>query len=59
MKDQPREDLHLSADSGRNTDYETLEPAPASSRKRAAVRRLVDKRSGGETRARKLLLAEK
>ena len=59
MKDQLREDLHLTTDSGPETDLETLEPDPALARKRAALRRLIGRTTGGVTRARKLLRAEK
>ena len=61
MKDQVREDLHLTGEFGPETDAETLlpEPTPREALKRAVVRRLIDRTTGGETRARKLLRAEK
>ena len=61
MKDQVREDLHLTGESGPETDAETLLPetTPREALKRAVVRRLIDRTTGGETRARKLLRAEK
>ena len=63
MKDQVREDLRLSCDSGPETDLETLDPRLSDTsrvaRQRAAVRRLAGRTNGGVTRARKLLLAEK
>jgi len=61
MKDRLREDLHLTGESGPETDPDTLEPEPTprEALKRAVVRRLVDRTHGGVTRARKLLLAEK
>ena len=61
MKDQVREVLHLTGESGPETDADKLLPEPTSREalKRAAVRRFIDKTSGGETHARKLLRAKK
>jgi len=61
LKDQVREDLHLTGESGPETDPETMLPeqTPRDALRRAAVRRLVARTNGGVTRARKLLLAEK
>ena len=46
MKDQVREDLHLTGESGPETDAETLLPetTPREALKRAVVRRLHDRR---------------
>jgi len=61
MKDQLRDDLRLSADSGPETDEETLIPelTPNVALKRAVLERLLDRQRGGVSQARKLLLAEK
>jgi len=61
MKDQLRDDLYLSCDSGPETDQETLkpDPTPRAERKRAILKRLLDRQYGGVSAARKLLLAEK
>ena len=61
MKDRLREDLHLTGESGPETDPDTLEtaPTPREALKRAVVRRLIDRTTGGETHARKLLRAKK